>query len=103
MSPQFGVIKSSTIILSTSAGYIVNLCTFYFYKIIGKLTVFFQLQEFSLCNLPVVSSTTIAVYAVFSSQKLQYIFKNLVKKKCSNHGRSFIFVVIYRFDYLVRV
>ena len=28
-------------------GYTVNLCSFCFYKIIGKLTVFFQLQEFN--------------------------------------------------------
>ena len=27
-------------------GYIVNLCAFYFYKLIGKLTAFLQLQEF---------------------------------------------------------
>jgi hypothetical protein len=26
----------------------VNLCAFYFYKLIGKLTAFFQLEEFSL-------------------------------------------------------
>jgi hypothetical protein len=31
--------------------YIVNLCAFYFYKLIGKLTAFLQLQEFSLRNL----------------------------------------------------
>ncbi len=29
-------------------GYIVNLCAFYFYKLIRNLTAFFQLQEFSL-------------------------------------------------------
>jgi hypothetical protein len=27
--------------------YIVNLCDFYFYKLIGKLTAFLHLQEFS--------------------------------------------------------
>ena len=41
-------------------GYIVKLCDFYFYKLIGKLTAFLQLQEFSLRNLPVPSSTTAA-------------------------------------------
>ena len=30
---------------------IVNLCVFYFYKLIGKLTAFLQLQEFNLRNL----------------------------------------------------
>ena len=33
--------------------YIVNLCAFYFHKIVGKLTAFLQLQEFSLRNRPV--------------------------------------------------
>ncbi len=27
--------------------YTVNLCSFYFYRLIGKLTAFLQLQEFS--------------------------------------------------------
>jgi hypothetical protein len=30
---------------------IVNLFVFYFYKIIGELTVFLQLQEFNVCNM----------------------------------------------------
>ena len=34
-------------IASTSGVSTVNLCAFYFYKLIGKLTVFLQLQEFS--------------------------------------------------------
>jgi hypothetical protein len=34
----------------------VNLCSFYFYKLKGKLTAFLQLQEFSLRILPVASS-----------------------------------------------
>jgi hypothetical protein len=38
--------------------YIVNLCAFYSYRLIGKLTAFFQLQEFSLRNMTVASSTT---------------------------------------------
>ena len=40
-------------------GYIVNLCDFYSYKIIGKLTSFLHLQEFNLFNLPVTSSTSV--------------------------------------------
>ena len=39
--------------------YIVNLYVFYSYSLIGKLTVFFQTQEFSFRNLPVDSSTTV--------------------------------------------
>ena len=45
------------ILLVRPGGYTVNLCSFYFYKFIGKLTAFLQLQEFSLCNITVVSST----------------------------------------------
>jgi hypothetical protein len=41
-------------------GYIVNLCDFYFYKLIGKLTAFLQLQEFSLRIQTVDFSTTAA-------------------------------------------
>jgi hypothetical protein len=33
-------------------GYIVNLLDFYSYRLIGKLTAFLQLQEFSQRNLP---------------------------------------------------
>ena len=38
--------------------YIVNWCVFYSYWLIGKLTAFLQIQEFSYLNLPVVSSTS---------------------------------------------
>jgi hypothetical protein len=41
-------------------GYIVNLLDFYSYRLIGKLTVFLQLQEFSQRNLPVEDSFTFA-------------------------------------------
>ncbi len=41
-------------------GYIANLCDFYSYRPIGKLTDFLQLQEFSLRILPVDSSTSAA-------------------------------------------
>jgi hypothetical protein len=40
---------------------------FYFCRLIGKLTAFFQLQEFSLRNLPVASSTTAARRSPLSS------------------------------------
>jgi hypothetical protein len=39
--------------------YTVNLCDFYFYRLIGKLTAFLHLQDFSLRNLTVTSSTTV--------------------------------------------
>ncbi len=48
------------LLLVRLGGYIVNLCAFYSYKLIGKLTAFLQLQEFSLRNLPVDSSTSAA-------------------------------------------
>jgi hypothetical protein len=38
-------------------GYMVNLYAFYSYSLIGKLTAFLQLQEFSLRNIPVDTST----------------------------------------------
>ena len=40
--------------------YIVTLYSFYFYKLIGKLTSSLQLQEFSFRNMTVVNSTTVA-------------------------------------------
>jgi hypothetical protein len=40
--------------------YMVNFCDFYSYRLIGKLTAFLQLQEFSLRILPVDSSTSAA-------------------------------------------
>jgi hypothetical protein len=41
-------------------GYIVNLLDFYSYRLIGKLTAFSHLQEFSHRNLPVEDSFTFA-------------------------------------------
>ena len=35
------------LLLVRPGGYTVNLCAFYFYKLIGKLTAFLQFQEFS--------------------------------------------------------
>jgi hypothetical protein len=39
-------------------GYITNLSDFYSYRLIGKLTAFLQLQEFSQRNLIVVSEAS---------------------------------------------
>ena len=47
-------------IASTSGRYITNLSDVYSYRLIGKLTVFLQLQEFRYRNLPVEDSSTFA-------------------------------------------
>jgi hypothetical protein len=48
----------------------VNLCDFYSYRIIiGKLTAFFQLQEFSFCKPTVASSTSAARVSLHSSKQ----------------------------------
>jgi hypothetical protein len=46
------------LLLVRLVGYTVNLSVFYFYKLIGKLTAFLQLQEFSMRNPTVTSSTS---------------------------------------------
>jgi hypothetical protein len=46
------------VLLVRVAGYIANLLDFYSYRLIGKLTAFLQLQEFSQRNLPVEDSFT---------------------------------------------
>ena len=51
---------SCLILLVRVGDYIVNLCDFYSYKLIGQPTAFLQLQEFSLRNMTVTSSTTAA-------------------------------------------
>ena len=48
------------LLLVSPGGYTVNLCAFYFYKLIGKLTAFLQPQEFSMRKLTVASSTSSA-------------------------------------------
>jgi hypothetical protein len=46
-----GRVSLCLLLLVRLGDYIVNLCVFYFYKLIGKLTAFVQLQqEFSLRN-----------------------------------------------------
>jgi hypothetical protein len=46
------------LLLGRLGGYIVNLCAFYFDKLIGKLTAFLHLQEFSLRKQTVDYSTS---------------------------------------------
>ena len=48
-------------------GCIVNSSDYYSYRLIGKLTAFLQLQEFSLRNMTVASSTTVARRSPHSS------------------------------------
>jgi hypothetical protein len=69
-------------IASTSSvgGYTVNLCAFYFYKLIGKLTAFWQLQEFSLRNLPVDSSTSSARRSPHTGSQLKSKVGNILAK-----------------------
>jgi hypothetical protein len=55
------------LLLVRLGGYIVNLSSFYFCKLIGKLTAFLKLQEFSLRNLQVASSTAAAQRSPHSS------------------------------------
>ena len=48
---------SCLVLLVRLVVYIANLCVFYFYRLIGKLIAFLQLQEFILHKLPVDTST----------------------------------------------
>jgi hypothetical protein len=57
----------------------VNFCVFYFYRIIGKLTVFLQFQEFSLSNMSVTSSTTVTRCSSPSSNQNEVV--SLVKEE----------------------
>ena len=59
---------SCLLLLVRLGGYIVNLCDFYSYKLIGKLTAFLQLQEFSFRNMTVDSSTSTARLSLTSSK-----------------------------------
>ena len=55
------------LLLVRLGGYIGNLYAFYSYRLIGKLTAFLQLQEFSLRNLTVDTSTSAARRSLLSS------------------------------------
>jgi hypothetical protein len=57
------------LLLVRRAGYRVNLSDFYSYRLIGKLTAFLQLQEFSQRNPTVTSSTSAAARLSFSRSK----------------------------------
>jgi hypothetical protein len=66
--------------VSTSGDYTVNLCAFYFYKIIGKLTSLLQLQEFSFRNITVTSSTIAAQPSHHRSGKIKSKVDNILAK-----------------------
>jgi hypothetical protein len=61
-------------------GYIVNLLDFYSYRLIGKLTAFLQLQEFSQRNQPV--SFTFAVQLSFNNSKVKLAWLSLKQQPC---------------------
>jgi hypothetical protein len=56
------------LLLVRLGSYIVNLSDFYSYRLIGKLTAFLQLQEFSLHKPTVTSSTSTARLSLRSSK-----------------------------------
>ncbi len=75
---------SCLLLLVRQAGYIVNLSEFYSDRLIGKLTAFLQLQEFSLCRHTQVASSPSAARLSFSSYRAKpftlanFSFVNLV-------------------------
>ena len=54
-------------------GYTVNLSDLYSYRLIGKLTAFFQIQEFSFRNLIVDSSTSANNKPVLATRSLDSV------------------------------
>jgi hypothetical protein len=74
------VVSFMSVIASTSGGYIVNLSDYYSYRLIGKLTAFLQLQEFSLHNLPVEDSSTFVVRRSSRVSNLKSKSGNLLAK-----------------------
>jgi hypothetical protein len=64
------------------AGYIVNLLDFYSYRLIGKLTAFLQLQEFSQRNSTVASSTSAAWLSLLDS-KAKLAWLSLSQQPCA--------------------
>ncbi len=61
-------------------GYIVNLLDFYSYRLIGKLTAFLKLQEFSQRNQSV--SFTFAARLSFNSSKVKLTWLSLKQQPC---------------------
>jgi hypothetical protein len=59
-NPIFILLPTDPPHLVRLGGYMVNLSDFYSYRLIGKLTAFLQLQEFSLRKHNVECSTTVA-------------------------------------------
>ncbi len=62
-------------------GYIVNLLDFFSDRLIGKLTAFLQLQEFSQHIQPV-NSFTFAARLSFNSSKVKLVWLSLKQQPC---------------------
>jgi hypothetical protein len=67
------------LLLVRLGGYIANLSDFYSCRLIGKLTAFLQLQEFSLRKPTVVCSTSAARFSL-SSSKVKLVWFSLRQK-----------------------
>jgi hypothetical protein len=63
-------------------GYIVNLLDFYSYRLIGKLTAFLQLQEFSQRKPTVACSTSAARLSLLGS-KAKLVWLSLRQQPCA--------------------
>ncbi len=72
--------------------YMVNLCAFYFYKLIGKMTAFLQLQEFTLRNMTVSTSTTVARRSPHISNPRLATFSLRLKHYGSSVNECFLIV-----------
>jgi hypothetical protein len=75
--PPSAVSFMPAILLVSQAGYIVNLLDFYSYRLIGKLTAFLQLQEFSLRKQTPVASSTSAARLSLPSSKSKLVWLSL--------------------------
>ena len=77
------------LLLVRPGGYIVTCCAFNSYKLIGKLTAFLQLQEFSLRNLPVDSYTSVAWRSPHnSSLRSQHSRQGCITTNCLEYRRN---------------
>jgi hypothetical protein len=70
------------LLLVRVGGYIMNLSDFYSYRLIGKLTAFLQLQEFSLRKQTPVASSTSAARLSLSILKAKLVWLSLRQQPC---------------------
>ncbi len=71
------------LLLVQVGGYIVNLSDFYSYRLIGKLTAFLQLQEFSLRKQTPVASSTSVERLSLPSLKAKLTWLSLRQQPCA--------------------